>query len=62
MVLSERITVMDHLIQNHYLDKATGKLLFIKLVGSNQPKIKEYPEARSLNINYNFNNFKAFPI
>ena len=53
---------MDHVIQDYYLDKAMGKLLSIKPVGLNQPKIKEYLEARSLNINRNFNSFKALLI
>jgi hypothetical protein len=39
-----------------------GKLLFTKLVDLNQLRIEEYLEARLLNINYNFNSFKAFLI
>ena len=62
MVSLGRITAIDHFIQDHYLNKVMGKLLSIKPVDLNQLKIKEYLEARSLNINYNFNSFKALLI
>jgi len=57
-----RTTAMDYLVQDHHLDKATGELLSTKPVEPNQPTIEVYLEARSLDINRNFESFKALLI
>ena len=62
MVLSGRSTAMDHLIKDHQLDKATGEILSEKKAEPDQPTIEQYPEAKSLDINCNFEGFKALLI
>ena len=53
---------MDHLIKDHQLDKATGKILFKKKADADQLTIKQYLKAKLLNINHNFKGFKALLI
>ena len=61
MVSSERLTAMDYLIKDYQLDKATGEILS-KKKELDQLTIKQYLEARSLNLNRNFKGFKALLI
>ena len=61
IVLFRRSTAINHLIDNYYIDKITGKL-FTKEVDLNQLILKAYLEARLLNLNYNFKAFKALLI
>ena len=53
---------INHLIKDYQLDKATGEILSKKKAEPNQPTIKQYPEAKLLNINRNFKGFKALLI
>jgi len=61
-VLSGRSTAIDYLIDDYYMDKITGKLSTKKEVNLNQLILKAYPEARLLNLNYNFKAFKSLLI
>ena len=59
---SGRSTAIDYLIKDHQLDKATDKILSKKKAKPDQPIIKQYPEAKSLDLNYNFKGFKTLLI
>ena len=61
MVSSRRSTAMDHLVDDYYMDKITGKLS-TEEVDPNQPTLEAYPEARLLDLNRNFEAFKALLI
>jgi len=58
-VLSRRTTTIDHLVEDHYMDKIMGVLnTYQKPNKSNQLTIDEYLEKRSLNRARNFKRFK----
>ena len=63
VVSSGRTTAMDHLVEDHYMDKTTGLLnTHRKPDEFNQPTIDEYPEERSLDRARNFERFKQLLI
>ena len=62
MVLSGRSTAIDHFVDDHHINKITGKLSTKKEVNLNQPILEAYPEARLLNLNHNFKAFKSLLI
>ena len=63
IVLSGRTTAIDHLVEDHYIDKIIGVLnTYRKPNKSNQPTINKYLEERLLNRAYNFKKFKQLLI
>ena len=58
-MLSRRTTAIDHLVEDHYMDKTIGVLnTYQKPNKSNQPTIDKYLEERLLNRARNFKRFK----
>ena len=62
VVSSGRSMAMDHLIKDHQLDKVMGEIFFEKNNEPNQLTIEQYLEARLLDLNCNFEGFKALLI
>ncbi len=63
IVLSGRTTAIDHLVEDHYIDKIIGVLnTYRKPNKSNQPTINKYLEERLLNRAYNFKRLKQLLI
>jgi len=57
-----KLTTIDYFIKNYQLDKVIGEILFEKKAKLNQLTIKQYLEAKSLDLNHNFKRFKALLI
>lgn len=62
IVSSGRSTALDHLCDDHYMNKATGELNQNGPRAANQPLIEGYPAAWSLEWNRNFESFKTLLI
>lgn len=50
-------TALDHLEFDHYMNRTSGELQ-LKEPSPNQPTIEEYPQAKSLDLQRNFEAFK----
>ena len=62
IVLKGRCIALDYFIKDYQLDKAMGEILSEKKDDLDQPTIKQYLEARLLDLNRNFEGFKALLI
>ncbi len=58
IVSTGRTTALDHLCDDHNMNRTMGKLDQEGLRSSNQPTITQYPQERSLDLNRNFQIFK----
>jgi len=59
VVLSRRLTTLEYLAKDYYIDKIIGELLLLKPSNSGQLIIEEYPKQASLNRIKTFTGFKA---
>jgi len=62
IVSSGRSSALDHLCEDHYMDKVSGELNQSAPRASNQPTVEAYPAAWSLEFNRNFESFKELLI
>ena len=57
-----RCTALDHLCQDHNMNRSTGELEERRPSNSDQPTIEEYPARWSLELSRNFESFKRLLI
>ena len=62
MVLLGKLTAINHLIKDYQLNKVMSEIFSKKKDDLDQLIIKQYPEAKLLNLNCNFKGFKALLI